>query len=1392
MTAACRHIYSHPAAVARNAFARVRAAALIAAGLWLMCIAANAAQPFEFNRLTIKNGLSNGSVTCFLQDRRGFIWIGTSDGLNRYDGCQIAVYKHNPQQANSIGSNFIRCLYEDSENSLWIGTKGGGLSRMDPATGRITTFRHGKHPGSLSYDDVSGIVEDGKGNLWIAVDRGGLDRLDPRTGVFTNYPPKYPSGELLNNALTDIALDGQNTIWLTSWGGGVYCFDIRTETFAVHPLWKSGAYAGNIFDIHIDSRGIVWIASGSDGIYALDITGNTCTQYACPGASVHFSAEDREGNLWIATPRSGICILDRNSGRFTRIAADEDSENGLLSNLTNCIYRDGSGSVWIGTSSGVNFYNPLTSQFGWISKRHRNPVSLSDKGVFALLKDRRNCVWVGGINCIDRISPGRKSIRKGILPAGGARPFHLFQSFCEAENGIIWIGTYADFLIRYDPAADRFSQIKIPAPAGMNVAYRNVHGIYEDGDHTLWLSTELGAVNYNPSTGAFTPLFESNRIIYPEEKTHVVYRDRAQELWVGTEAGLRRYSRDMKAKATYRQGDSPASVASHFITAIHEDAEGTFWIGTMGGLHRFDREEERFELIRRPDLDYGDPVFGLCEDRKGILWMTTSTGIIKFNPKDRSFQFYDESDGLQNRGFHKGAFFQAADGELLFGGKDGFNTFYPDELKINGTKPPVVITDFQIFNHSVLPEDNGILTRLIGETDRIRIKHSQSVISFQFVALNFVLPSKNRYRYKMEGFDQDWIPAHPGQRSATYTNLNPGEYTFLVKASNNDGVWNETPASLHITIQPPFWQTGYAYALYFAVACGLICLLISYFTIRERDRNSLAIAKLEAKQIREIDDMKFNLFTNISHEFRTPLSLILGPLTRIIEKKSYRPEEESLYVLMLRNSRRLLRLINQLLDFRKIEAGKLELHMKYDDIIRFITELTSTFIFYAEEKNIQYITSSSIANSWVNFDPDKLDKILYNLISNAFQYTPEGGRVEVNLSETIEDNRKYICIQVSDTGIGIAAEEKEKLFTAFYQGKRRKILRNEGSGIGLTLTKELVDLYQGKISVESHVEQGAVFTVLLPVNEEKPEREVLSIINHTGVRDEDGENPSPDTEAIASSNLILVVEDNADMRMYLKRILSDRFKVLAAKDGEDALRKASEYIPDLIISDVMMPAMDGLELLRALRKNDHTNHIPIILLTAKYTESHVLEGYKTGADDYITKPFSEEMLKIRIENILASRKKLWEQYRQSKDTGEYGEKLSESPRKQAFIEQTDEIVHRHIANPYFGIETLAEELGMSLYQLFRKTKALMDSTPYGVIQQIRMTRAARLMMAENDLNMSEIAFAVGYQELSNFSRAFKKYYNLSPRDYHKKMRAENPLPEIDSPPADQESLITNH
>ena len=1202
--------------------------------------------------------------------------------------------------------------------------------------------------------------------------------FDPVTETFVHYPiVDYRSSQSLNNALTGIVLDQKGNIWLSAWGGGVYLFDTAHKRFTLHPYWEQDKtdeeVCSHIFSLYGDQDDVLWVATAHGGLYALNEAekdyrrydmGNQTHAHSGSG-SVRGVWQNNEGNIWIATANDGIHILDQTTGEILQIHADGRGRKNLLSDNVNYIYEDHAGTMWVGTPIGVNFYHPLLSQFSWIRKEYNTPGSLSEDHVLALLKDSRNNIWVGEMNGVDRIAPDGKATKRYQFYEGTDHTelFRFNQAICEDKSGNIWIGGYSDYLMKYDPAKDSFSQIQIPSPRGTDFSYRNVFHIYEDWDHTLWLATELGTINYDPLSGIFTPLFESGPIIYPEEKSHVVLRDQDMELWVGTEYGLRHYDRDLKLKHVYTaNGDSQNSITNHFITSIYEDQDGVFWIGTMGGLHRFDKKTEQFELIKRPDRAYGDPIFGIGKDKQGNLWMSTTSGILKYDIETGLFHIYNESDGLQSNDFQLGAFFEADDGELFFGGKDGFNAFYPEKLKVNTLEPPVVITDFLLFNQPVVPEENGILTQLISETEEISIKHSQSVISFKFVALNYISSQKNRYAYMMEGFDQNWIEVGSDQRTVTYTNLNPGEYLFKVKASNNDGIWNDRATQLKITIRPPFWRTGFAYLVYTLLFLGIVYLTIRYFMVRERDRNNLQMAKIEAERIREMDEMKVNFFTNVSHEFRTPLSLILGPLTQIMEKKNYPEEDSDLYTLMYRNAQRLLRLIDQLLDFRKIEAGKLELNLKYDDVIQFIINLTGTFSFNAAEKHIRYSVVSAIPKLWMNFDPDKLDKILYNLISNAFHYTGDGGKVDVILSEVIMNEKHYLQIQVKDTGIGISPEEAEQLFTAFYQGNRQKTMRNGGSGIGLTLVKELVDLHQGTISVESAINKGTTFTVQLPVTHPQEAGAVIDYSSQEKLPAVSAEQPvAPVT---ADADVVLVVEDNYDMCSYIRNILSDQFNVLIARNGREGLEIATEVIPDLIVSDIMMPSMDGIEMVKALNSNEKTNHIPVILLTSRHNESQVLESYKIGVEDYITKPFSAALLHARIQNVLLSRKKLWEQYKQSGDLNEYEKKLSEDPQKQAFVKKINEVVMAHISETDFGIESLSDALKMSSNQLFRKVKALMNTTPYNVIIQIRMTHAATLMR-ESDHNISEIAFLVGYQELSNFSRAFKKYFRMSPREY---------------------------
>lgn len=1333
------------------------------------------------NNLTIQNGLSSGSVTCVLQDSEGFIWIGTEDGLNKFDGYQTQVYRHNVLMTNSIGGNSVRTLFEDSRKNLWIGLKGAGLSRMNLKTGKITTYRNTNDPNSLSYNDVAGLVEDEEGNLWIAVDRGGLDMFDYEKEIFKHYNvQEKPNSDLLNNAFTGILLDKQGQLWLSSWGGGVFRFDLKTKKFIVPDFWQHEEVADekvchHIFNLYNDSENNIWVSSAHGGLYKIDLSRKLYKQFTpCNNGngcittrSVRSVCEDEQGMLWIATDGGGINVFDKEAEKVVRVIRRKEHGKSLLTNNVFSIYRDKMNMMWLGTGMGVNYFNPSAVQFDWYMKSTNGGLSLSENQVMSVLKDKQGNLWIGGINSLDKIDRSRTDITRYQTDNLMYRDaFRHNQALCEDSEGNIWIGAYSEYLLKYNPAIDKFTKIEIPSNSGHMLPYSNVYSIYEDTDKTLWLATELGTLNYNPKTEVFTPLFFSKSIIYPEEKSHVVYRDKDMDFWVGTEGGLRRYTKDLKSHIVYKVEEDVANgLTNNFITTLLEDVNKNFWVGTYGGLHRFDKTTDRFELVTRHDKRFDEPILGLCEDKSGNLWISIVTGIMKFNPKTGKFHLYDQSDGLQDKDFYLGACFQASDGELFFGGKNGFNSFYPETLKTNTIQPKVLITDLLIFNQPVEPSEKGILTRPISETNSIRLKHSESVITFRFVALNYISPQKNKYAYRLEGFDKDWILSDATQRTATYTNLPAGDYIFKVKASNNDGIWNDEGAQIKLKVLPPFWRSWVAYLLYFSFVLFVMFLIVRYFSVRERDRIQLEIAQIEAQRIKEIDQMKINVFTNVSHEFRTPLSLILTPLNQILEKKAYPDEDEPLYKLMHRNAQRLLRLINQLLDFRKIEEKKLELTLQYDDVLKHIKDTAMSFQFLASDKKIQYMIQSDQSEIWTKFDADKMDKILYNLISNAFNYTPEEGKVLVSVSkvEANGDNPK-LRIEVTDTGVGIADADMQRLFTLFFQGDTQKSVYSGGSGIGLALTKQLVELHKGEISVKSQLNEGTTFTVILPIignNEmiiKTSAEELFGVETKT-----DDEQPSPADER-RGLDVVLVVEDNYDMRMYIRNILAGQFKIILAKDGKEGLDKAVEHIPDLIVSDIMMPVMDGIAMTQTLRNDDRTSHIPIILLTSLQSEAQVVEGYQLGVEDYVTKPFSVAILQARIQNILHSRKKIWEKYRQSFDMEEYQEKMAEDPKKQAFVNKINEVILNHIADPDFGVESLANELIMSVNQLSRKVKALMDTTPYNVIVQVRMTHAAKLLK-ESDKNISEVAFAVGYHELSNFSRAFKNYFYKSPREY---------------------------
>ena len=1325
-----------------------------------------------FRKLTIGEGLSSYEVTCIYQDSRGFIWIGTDNGLNKFDGYQVQVFRNDHSNENTIGGNTVRCLFEDSRHNLWIGFKGEGLCQLNLITGAIRNYRYNvDDTNSISCDDISGITEDDSGDIWIATDRGALDRLDPRTGSISHFPVADQHKKPLNNAITAITTDKQNNIWLASWGGGVYRFDIRQKQFHESPAGAiDGKVPRHIFGIHTDKNGRIWMATAYDGLIRIDSIGPNKASMrrmeALGCRSVRDMCEDPNGNIWVATTEEGIKVISGSTGKVIAHYSPDNTRN-MLSYLYVTIFCDRDGTMWIGSHLGVNYYNELSNQFKIVQVPHDPIDRHSDGQIFSVLKDRRGDYWAGGIRHLYRYSPDGRLLND----FGSDRLWNtdLIQTITEDSDGNIWIGSNSRILIKYDPARQHFSRAAIRStdPAGM--PYDNVLCIYEDTDRSLWIGTERGTVNYRPETGMFSPLFQSDKVIYQEDKSRAILRDSKLNLWIGTDGGLRLYNPNLELIRIYASNNPRYPIVNNYVTSIFEDRNEVLWIGTKGGLMRFNRRDEQFLPVKLSCLGPEEPILGICEDKKGSLWLSTNRRMLRFDPESGKHISFDASDGLPEQGFKRGAMTGTQDGEIICGGWDGFVIVVPDSIRRHPANNRVIISDFQIFNQSITPEKEGILDSLICETDQITIRHSQSVISLKFLTLDYLSPGKTLYAYIMEGFDKEWTTVSSNQRTATYTNLNPGNYTFRVRAIGENADSNGPSTDLQIRILPPFWQTNLAYCLYFLLAIGLIYFIIRFFIVRERDKNAVRMARFESQQMKEMASMRDELFTHISHEFRTPLTLIRGPLTQITAKyKNADAENGKLFALMERNTNRLSRLINQFLDFRKLESGELRLNLQFGDLVRFTSEVVNNFTFYSSEKQIRLNFLSDVPELRINFDADKIDKILYNLIFNALRHTPRNGYVTVHLSLTESETTPWVKIAVADNGEGISPEALEKLFTHFYQDKK-SARNNDGFGIGLALSRKLAEIHKGCIQVESTLGQGSTFTVVIPsdlhaengtsVETAPPEADADSFWEWSDKEENDG---------TGQKEIVLIVEDNYDMRLYVRDILEEQgFDVHEARDGAEGLALALELIPDLIISDVMMPNMNGLEMVTQLQANDKTNHIPIILLTARQSEEQIIEGFKLDIDDYITKPFSPFILKARIENILSVRKKRWEAYKNSRNIDTYKNSLPENSAKQLFVARITDIIEKHIGSPLFGVEQLASELNMSVNQLFRKVKALMNTTPYNVLVQIRMNRAVTLMR-ETDKTISEIALEVGYQELSNFSRAFKKFYEESPSSYIKK------------------------
>jgi ligand-binding sensor domain-containing protein/signal transduction histidine kinase/DNA-binding response OmpR family regulator len=1353
---------------------------------------------YSFSRIDADQGLSNNQVQCVFKDSRGFIWIGTSSGLNRYDGYSFKVYRNVPGDTTSLNDNRVSYIFEDSKGKMWVGT-GGSFSVYDPLKDNFSGFTELSQKNiEIPIDSLSEIRQDNRGNIWFISSDQGLFQYQPDSDSVRHiqHTPHDPGSPDSQN-VTAILYDRRDFIWMIHNTGVLEKLDPHT----LRVVFRSG-HLKNLHNQTMDMRmvldtdGDIWIYTSSQaiGAYLYSPEGDIFTHFHTDSKNYRLNnnivtglVEDDKGKIWIGTDHGGINLVHKKDFSIEQIQHNPDDERSLSQNSIISLYKDYEGIIWVGTfKKGVCYYHENLFKFSLVKHEPNNANSLPYADVNAFQEDKEGNLWIG-TNGEGLIYLNRKTNRYRQYKHDPDNPESLSNNVIVSmridSRDRLWLGTFYGGLNLYD--GTRFRHYRhIPGDTG-SISDDRIWDIFEDSRGNIWIGT-LGAgldlLNKDGTTFTHFHAFQS-KSVHSDYISHIA-EDQKGNLWVGTAYGVDIYDRNKNEfRHLIHNPSDTNSIASNIVSYILIDSRNLVWIATYSGLTLYDPDKNSFRRFYTSDGLPDNSILGLVEDNSGNIWMSSTNGICRIMPVPvmdgalRRFQFmnFTEADGLQGKEFNDGVVFRTSRGEIIFGGADGFNIFIPERLSYNSLPPRVFITGLEIFNNEIKVGEkfNGriLLEQSLISSIEVKLKHFEDMIAFEFTALNYMHPEKNKYEYKLEGFNKTWLRTSGEERKATYTNLDPGEYIFRVRASNNDGVWNTDGAQIRLIVSPPFWKTKAAIATYIFILFALLVFFRRMILLRERIKFRNEQEKQESLRRHELDLLKIRFFTNVSHEFRTPLSLILSPLERML-KRTGDDEQKNQLNLVYRNARRLLNLVNQLLDFRRMEVQKITLKPVYGDIVEFISEIHKFFSELAEKKNIRFSYESQEKNFFTYFDHDKIEKIVFNLLSNAFKFTPEGGSITLTLrissspeaeNGVLADTSDGIIIQVRDSGIGISEANKEKIFERFFQNEENGSMVNQGSGIGLSLTKEFVNLHMGKIEVESTEGKGSTFTVYLPLV--KPET--------AGVQEDTFESHEVNEDVVRESVLeetvpkfkkpgVLLVEDNDDFRFYLKDNLNDRYIIIEAANGKEGIQQAVTHLPDLIVSDVMMPEMDGIELCRLLKTNPKTSHIPVILLTARMSEDMKQEGFETGADDYITKPFSFEILEARMNNLIMQRERLKLSFQKffRIEPGEIGiTSLDEKLMTRAL-----DMVEKHLGDSDFSVEKLSRELGMSRVHLYKKLTALTGKTPIEFIRIMRLKRAAQYL-EKSQMTIAEVAFEVGFNDPRYFSRYFKAEFGMLPSQY---------------------------
>ena len=1335
--------------------------------------------------------LSNSLINAVYQDRKGFIWIATENGLNKFDGTRFSIYRHNATDSTSLKNNYVRTLFEDSRGNFWIGCI-NGLQRYDRATdnfhelfisrkdGRknphitsiierrngdlwIATSGQGaislkknSNPASFHIETeltdrigsnyLNVIFEDSRQNLWIATEEKGLYRYSPESKELKSYKAPY---HIAGDDVSAICEDAHGQIFVGTLTKGLFRLSSRQEG-NFEPVLYQNRMNLNIRTLIIDTRGKLIIGTDGEGVKEYqpqqDIIVDSeinAGPFDFSKSKVHSLIEDKDHNLWLGIFQKGLILVPGISNKFDYYGYKSIHNNTIGSSCVMAIHTDEQATIWIGTDNdGLYAINDQGKQLRHYTHQAGNPQSVP-----------------GTILCL-----------------------------YEDSNQELWLGSYFDGLARINKQTGTCQDVTSLLQGNLNAGKPKVSCIIEDKNKNLWVGTYGSGlykinlptqhVTYYESTRNENDDWSINRL--PNDWISYLLEDKEGMIWIGTYKGLAVLNPQTDNFINYKKQNN--LLPGYVVYSLLESSNGEIWAGTSEGLVCLNKDRLTPVLFTTADGLPSDIICGLAEDEKKNIWISTHQGISKLNPPEKKFINYYAGDGLQGNEFTRTAVFKDKRGKIFFGGTNGVTAFYPQDITEIKKEMNVLITGFHVANHPVKKGDksgNNVITdTAVMDTEQFTLAYNENTFSIDFSVLEFSNPDRISYQYKIKELGDEWISTQPGTNRVTYSSLKPGKYTFSVQARDHNNFSNIRTVTIAIT--PPWYQTWWAKVIWGCLGALLIYALTMYILSRIRHRQEV----MRQKHMEQINEAKLQFFINISHEIRTPMTFIISPLEKLLAEHS---EKQPVYLMIYRNAQRILRLINQLMDIRKLDKGQMHLKFRETDIVGFINDLMQTFNYQAQKKNITFTFEKELEGAdslkvWI--DLNNFDKVLMNVLSNAFKYTHEGGNIEVLLKTGHNDAyrgalKDYFEIDITDNGIGIDKNKIEQIFERFYQIDNDMTQSNFGTGIGLHLSRSLVELHHGIIKAENREDgQGTRFIIRLPLGSNHLKAEELENPEETGSEPTISQLPKDsiyETEEENKTNeyrkpkaktryRVLIVEDDEEIRRYIRSELDSDFRIYECTNGREGLETILKEKPDLVISDVMMPEMDGITLCRKIKQNININHIPIILLTAKSKAEDQIEGLEIGADAYIVKPFNTELLRTTISNLIANRERLRGKLVGEQQVEEKITKIEMKSNDEILMSKVMKTINDHLADPTLNVEMLAANVGMSRVHMHRKLKELTNQSARDFIRSIRLKQAANLLREKN-LSVSEVAYATGFSNLSHFSNTFRDFYGISPSEY---------------------------